>query len=137
MIDFVIKGDPVPLKRHRSTRNGRMYDPSAKDKKQMWLQIAKYKPKTPIKEPVAMKATFVMRRPKSHYRTGKYSHLLKDNVPEFAVGKADLDNLLKMVADVIQGKDRMIYDDNQIVMIFAHKIYGITPQTRIGIETIS
>ena len=137
MIEFTIPGDPIPLKRHRSTRGGRMYDPSSKDKKQMWLQIAKYKPKTPIKEPVIMRATFIFKRPKSHYRKGKYSHLLRDYVPEFAVGRADLDNLLKMVADVIQGKNGFIYDDNQIAIIFAHKIYGLTPKTEISIDTIS
>ena len=48
LIEIIIQGKPKALKRHRSTRTGRMYDPSAKDKKQIWLQIAQFKPKRPL-----------------------------------------------------------------------------------------
>ena len=55
MIEFIIKGKPKALKRHRSTRTGRKYDPSAKDKKQIWLQIAQFKPKTALAGDIMLK----------------------------------------------------------------------------------
>ena len=136
MIEFTLKGKPKALKRHRSTRTGRMYDPSAKDKKQMWLQIAKYKPKRPLAGDIMLKVIFFMPRPKTHYRTGKFKHILKDDMPEYHSFTPDLDNLVKMLCDTIQGKDRMIVDDSQICMLQAEKVYG-KPRTEIIIEEIS
>ena len=139
MIEFIIKGKPKALKRHRSTRTGRMYDPSAKDKKQIWLQIAKFKPKTPLAGDIMMKLIFTMPRPKSHYRTGKFKHLLKDGYEDIInhTFTPDLDNLAKMICDVVQGKDRMICDDSQICMLQAEKVYGETPMTEVIIEELS
>ena len=139
MIEFTIKGKPKALKRHRSTRTGRMYDPSAKDKKQIWLQIAKFKPKTPLAGDIMLKLVFTMPRPKSHYRTGKFKHLLKDDYEHIVnhTFKPDIDNLVKLIADVVQGKDRMIVDDSQICMLQAEKIYGSSPMTEVVIEELS
>ena len=137
MISFTITGKPKALKRHRSTTGGRMYDPSFKDKKEMWLQIAKYRPKLPIAGDVYMKVIFYMPRPKHHFRTGKYAHLLKDDIPERHSIRPDLDNLVKMLCDTIQGKDRMIVDDSQICMLQAEKIYDTEPRTEVIIEEIS
>ena len=111
-----------------------MYDPSFKDKKEMWLQIAKYRPKLPIAGDVYMKVIFYMPRPKHHFRTGKYAHLLKDDIPERHSIRPDLDNLVKMIADVVQ--PQMICDDSQICILQAEKIYGI-PRTEVFIEEIS
>ena len=138
MIEFIIKGKPKALKRHRSTRTGRMYDPSAKDKKQIWLQIAKFKPKTPLAGDIMIKLIFTMPRPKSHYRTGKFKHILKDGY-EHIINHAftpDLDNLVKLICDTIQGKDRMICDDSQICMLFAEKKYAEIPRTEVTISEI-
>ena len=139
LISFTISGNPKPLKRHRSTRSGRMYDPSSKDKQDMWLQIAKHRPELPFKGCIYLKAQFYMPRPKSHYKTkaGKPTDIIKEkyktiNLHSF---KPDLDNLLKMICDTIQGKDRMIYDDSQICWVSAIKTYG-SPRTEITIEEI-
>ena len=139
MIKFTLPGKPKALKRHRSTRSGRMYDPSAKDKKQMWLQIAKFKPKQPLAGDIMLKVIFYMPRPKTHFRTGKFKHLLKDDYKGviFHSFTPDLDNLVKMLCDTIQGKDRMIVDDSQICMLQAEKIYDTQPRTEIIIEEIS
>ena len=116
-----------------------MYDPSSADKKEMWLQIAKYRPKLPLAGDIYLKAIFYMPYRKYMYRTGKYSHLLKDSFKDmkYMSVKPDVDNLIKMVADVIQGKGRMICDDSQICVLQAEKIYGKTPRTEITIEEIS
>ena len=136
MIEFSVKGCPKALKRHRSTRTGRMYDPSAKEKKQLWLQIAKFKPKKPLAGNIMIKLVFYMPRPKSHYRTGKFKHLLKENVPDFHSFTPDLDNLVKLVCDTIQGKDRMIVDDSQVCRLQAEKIYDEEPRTEVIIEEV-
>ena len=137
MISFTLPGKAKALKRHRSTRSGHMYDPSAKDKKQMWLQIAKYKPKQPLAGDIMVKLIFVMERPKNQYRTGKFKHILKDDIPEYHSIRPDLDNLVKLILDVIQGKDRFIIDDSQVCMLQAEKIYDKKPRTDIIIEEIS
>ena len=136
LISFTIPGKPKALKRHRVARYGRMYDPSSTDKKEMWLHIAKYRPKQPLEGDIYLKVIFYMPRPKSHYKTGKYSHLLKDKFKDIKLhsSKPDLDNLVKMVADVIQ--PQMIRDDSQICILQAEKIYG-EPKTEITIEEIS
>ena len=115
-----------------------MYDPSAKDKKQIWLQIAQFKPKRPLAGDIMMKLIFTMPRPLSHYRTGKFKHLLKDGYEDIInhTFTPDLDNLVKLICDTVQGKDRMIVDDSQICMLQAEKIYGEFPMTEVIIEEL-
>ena len=137
MIKFTIAGKPKPLKRHRVARNGRMYDPSSKDKKDIWLQIARYKPIRPFAGSIRLSVRFTMPIPKSRYRTGKYKHLLKDKykgIRQHTV-KPDLDNLLKMICDVMN--NGYYIDDSQICEIYAEKIYGENPNTAVIIEEIN
>ena len=136
MISFTITGQPVALKRHRPSARGGYYDPSSKDKKQIWLQIAKYKPKQPFAGDIYLKVVFYLKRPKSHFRTGKYSHLLKDAYKDMVYHsfKPDLDNLVKLIADIIQ--PQMIIDDSQICMLQAEKMYSTNPRTEVVIQEI-
>ena len=138
MIEIILQGKPRALKRHRPSARGGYYDPSSKDKKQMWLQIAKFKPKAPLTGDIMVKLLFVMPRPKHHFRTGKFKHLLKSKFENiyWHRTKPDADNLVKLVLDVIQGKDRFIVDDSQVCRLQAEKVYGKTPRTEIIIEEI-
>ena len=120
-----------------------MYDPSSTDKKQTWLQIAKHRPKLPLEGEIDLKLIFYMPRPKSHYRTGKRSHVLKAKAPVYHSVRPDIDNLIKMIADIIQGKDRMIIDDSQICVLSSIKVYSSDldwnndhPRTEVIIEEI-
>ena len=137
MISFTITGQPVALKRHRPSARGGYYDPSSKDKKQIWLQIAKYKPNQPFAGDIYLKVVFYLKRPKSHFRTGKYSHLLKDAYKDMVYHsfKPDLDNLVKLIADIIQ--PQMIIDDSQICMLQAEKMYSTNPRTEVVIQEIA
>ena len=139
MISFVVTGKPKALQRHRSTRRGIIYDPSKKDKQVMWQKISKFKPKTPLKEQIYLKLIFYMPRPKYHYRTGKYKNQLKEQYVDvvYHCVKPDIDNLIKMVADTIQGRKRMILDDSQICMLQAEKIYSKNPRTEVVIQEIT
>mgnify|MGYP003135350383 CR=1 FL=1 len=136
MIKFTIIGKPVALKRHRPSARGGYYDPSSKDKKQIWLQIAKYKPKQPFVGDVMMKVIFTIPYPKKFYRTGKYKHLLKDSVPEYVSVRPDIDNYLKLLFDLLQGTDRYFVDDSQVVRLQAEKVYGRKGKTEVVIEEI-
>ena len=138
MISFTISGAPIALKRHRPSARGGYYDPSSTDKKQVWLQIARHKPKKPLAGNIRIFMMFFFKRPKSHYRTGKYSHLLKDNCKDIIYHsvKPDIDNLVKLICDTIQGNDRMICDDSQICAIQAEKKYGDPPRTVVIVEEI-
>ena len=134
LIKFTINGRPKSLARHRVARNGRMYDPSSKDKKDIMLQIAKFKPKRPLAGDIILSIRFTMPRPKHHFRTGKYSHLLKDHAPKYHSVKPDLDNLVKLISDVLQPD--FYVDDSQICQIYAEKMYGKQPNTAIIIQEI-
>ena len=134
LISFTIPGKPKALKRHRVSKNGGMYDPSSTDKKQTWLQIAKHKPKLPIKGAIEMFLYFAMPRPKSHYRTGKFAGLLKDTAPDRHISKPDTDNLVKYVLDVLE--KGFFCNDSQVYSITAIKEYGEEPSTHIRIKEI-
>ena len=136
MINFSYTGKPKPQQRHRVARNSRMYDPSYKDKKQIWLQIAKFKPKMPLVGDIMLKVIFTIPYPKKFYRTGKYKHLLKDNIPEYVSVRPDIDNYCKLLLDILQGKDRYFVDDSQVVKLQAEKVYGMKGKTEVVIEEI-
>ena len=100
------------------------------------LQIAKYKPKTPFAGDIRLSIRFTMPIPKSWYRSGKYKDLLKDKfkgIRNHSV-KPDLDNLIKLISDVLQ--PAFYVDDSQICQIYAEKIYGERPNTAVIIEEI-
>ena len=139
---FTVNGIPRPLKRHRHTRNGRTYDPSVKDKQSFATQAALKRPGEPLNGALRLKLTFYMPRPKSHYRTGKRSHVLKAKAPVFHSIKPDLDNLVKLISDCI-GRRTFIVDDSQICALASIKVYSDDldwnndhPRTEVEIKEI-
>ena len=75
-----------------------------------------------------------MKRPKSHYRTGKYEGIVKDQwikIPH--TKKPDIDNLIKYVLDSLSGQNGFFLDDNQVYTIYAEKLYSDKPRTEIVI----
>ena len=131
---FTIEGIPKALKRHRHTRKGFTYDPSKKDKQDLLLQVLKLAPKHPITTPIRIILIFYMPRKKNQFRTGKYKHILKKGVPYFHSIRPDLDNLIKLVCDALNG---VFYkDDSQISQLKAEKIYDEQPRTEVHIEQL-
>ncbi len=116
-----------------------MYDPSSTDKKEIWLQIARFKPKKPLVGNIYLKTEFYMPYPKAWFKqkAGKPSDILKDKYKNIKLHsiKPDLDNLVKMIADIIQ--PQMIFDDSQIYWISATKLYDRKPRTEVIIEEVS
>jgi len=65
---------------------------------------------------------FIFERPKSHYRTGKNAHLLKDSAPDCHFQKPDPDKLERAIFDSLTG---IIYkDDCQITDHHTRKAWG-------------
>ena len=119
---FTVIGTPKPLKRHRVARSGHMYDPSIQDKKAFSLQANIMKPGKPLSGALKISLKFYFKRPKSHYRTGKFSKLLKENISgNYNDKKPDLDNLIKLVCDSMEGS--WFKNDSQISSIRAEKFY--------------
>ena len=46
---------------------------------------------------------FMFERPKSHYRIGKFSHLLKDSAPDDHTQYPDIDKLERAILDALTG----------------------------------
>lgn len=128
-----IPGVPKALKRHRMTKKGWSYDPSKKDKQDFIAKIPVESRKIPLKGEIVLFMVFTMPRPKKHYRTGKYSHVLKSNAPENHVIRPDIDNLLKFVMDCLVDAG-VIKDDCQVCAVQMEKLYGEEPNTTIMLK---
>tara|TARA_Y100001963_G_C6653492_1_gene386880 strand:+ start:312 stop:737 length:426 start_codon:yes stop_codon:yes gene_type:complete len=137
MMDLEIIGNPTSQKRHRHTRWG-TYDPSKKDKenfrnklKIVYADSNCTEKDFPLDVPIVVTFKFYMKRPKSHFRSGKYSHLVKDNAPSLHFKKPDIDNLSKFVLDA--GNGLLWKDDSLVVHLMAYKRYSEIPRTEINI----
>ena len=75
-----------------------------------------------INVPVRVDALFVFPRPKSHYRTGRYADLLREDAPVWCATKPDADKLARAIGDALSGV--LLRDDNLIVEWKIRKVYG-------------
>jgi len=138
---LIILGDPQAQKRHRTytkDKNGRPLrfpirtDPSKKDKDNLRAVIQQEAPERPLDCPVSISMSFYFKRPKSHYRTGKYSHILKETAPTWHTSKPDRDNLDKFFLDALTGI--FLADDKIVCSGLITKCYSEKPRTEIVIS---
>lgn len=82
----------------------------------------------PLPGALDVAVTFRYPRPKSHYRTGRYSHLLRDNAPWFPITRAagDADKCARSTLDalVLAG---MFADDAQVAHLDVWQVYTNNP----------
>lgn len=121
IFEKVIQFEPVSLKRHRHRLKGGTYDPSKKDKDD-FVKLIDNLPENKMANPIKCSLEFYCKRPKSHYKTGKNAHILKDNSPIYNTNNKDLDNMVKFVLDALN--DKLYNDDCQIVEINCKKLYS-------------
>ena len=76
----------------------------------------------PVDGPVSIDIEFVMPRPKNHFRTGKFSLVLKDGAPVYHTKAPDLDKLIRCVLDALTGV--AWHDDSQVWHENSAKQYG-------------
>ena len=121
--EFIANYPPTSLKRHRHSKFGKhTYDPSAKEKAEFISKIKNFIPEKPMSGPIRAELKFYEKRPKSHFRTGKFSNILKNGITEFNTSKRDIDNFVKFVLDSLNKK--MYLDDSQIFEINCGKYYS-------------
>lgn len=135
-IHLVVSGEPTPQQRHRHHRVKNSdfvttYDPSSKIKKEFLKKCLPHKPESPLDCPLRVVMEFYFKRPKSHYRTGKFSHILKPDAPTNHITRPDSDNLAKMVKDAL---NKVFWKDDSLVCdLHIKKIYSESPRTEVFI----
>jgi len=137
MINLTILGEPKAQKRHRHVKMGnfvRQYDPSASDKTDFLSIVQSNAPKEPFAVPLAVAIRFYFTRPKSHFRTGKNSHVMKNTAPLWHTSRPDVDNMAKFLMDSLN----KIYwkDDSYIADCWITKQYDDKPRTEIEITLL-
>lgn len=85
-----------------------------------------------LQGPARVHARFYFPRPKSHYRTGKLAHVLKDTAPSWHTTKPDADKLQRAVGDSLTGI--VFRDDSQIAVWRVEKRYGEPARCELEIE---
>lgn len=83
---------------------------------------------------VRVETQFWFRRPKIHYRQGKFSHLLRDNAPIRHAQYPDADKLLRAVLDSITGP--VIHDDSQVYYAAAQKLWRPNREDPEGADVV-
>lgn len=73
--------------------------------------------------PVLVTIEFRFARPKGHYRSGRFAHLLKDTAPRYKTGTPDIDKTLRATLDAIT-TSRIWGDDKQVVEVHMRKRYA-------------
>ena len=90
--------------------------------------------------PLQIELEFYFKRPKNHYRSGKFSNQLKKNISgNYKTNKPDLDNLTKLVLDSLENCG-FFRNDSQIASIVADKYYcelSEEPRTEINISFLN
>ena len=79
----------------------------------------------PLTCAVDIEVTFFLARPQSHYRTGRFAHLLRDAAPTRPAVKPDVDKLLRSTLDAL-GEAGVFADDAQVTDVTARKRFADT-----------
>lgn len=129
MIKFEIPGEPIPLKRHRTSK-GKIYDPSKEAKRNFaWLVKQRSVGLFPHAEAIKVEIEYHMPIPKSY---SKIARLKAIGTPH--IKKPDLTNLAKFTEDAL---NHILWKDDSIIAeLNVKKIYAEEPKTCIYIEKI-
>ena len=137
-IEFQVLGVPIPKGRPKFRRLGSFvtaYTP-AKTKKAEAVIAKAFKERfphfqLPDSDKVMLRVIFFMPIPKSTSKIRRKQMIEKS---EYHTKKPDLDNLVKLVQDALNGVAWK--DDSHIVFTQAIKCYGETPKTDIEIDYV-
>jgi len=140
-----VAGHPAPQGSKRAFRNqhtGRIQQVENSERVAPWRQDVRQAVTDQALDahyagPVAVFIQFVFQRPKSHYRTGRNSHLLRDAAPPRPYGKTnDVDKLARAVLDALTSS-QLLDDDGQVVHLVATKVYGPHSGAFIRVEEVT
>jgi Holliday junction resolvase RusA-like endonuclease len=118
VITLVTLGKPAPQGSKRHVGNGIMVESSKHVKP--WRDavrsdaIETMDGAAPLDGPVVVEMVFTFARPRSHYRTGRNAHLLRDDAPPRPATIPDLSKLARSTEDALKDAG-VIRDDSLIV----------------------
>ncbi len=126
---FEVVGDPKGQPRPRAFRRGAragVYAPAGPHKgwrDACYTVAERYRPDHPAEGPVAARLDFKFARPKSHLGTGRNAGIVKRSAPVDHAHKPDLDNMIKLVLDVLTQLG-FWHDDSQVAALVASKCWA-------------
>jgi crossover junction endodeoxyribonuclease RusA len=145
LIEIAVYGVPAPMgsKRAYISAKGRAaVVESGSQRQKSWRQAvvdAALEHGSPmLADPVAVEITFALGRPRSHYRTGKNSHIVRGSAPPYPARMPDVDKLARNTLDGLTAAG--VYgDDGQVVMLTVAKQWadGRPPGATITIRPIA
>jgi len=92
--------------------------------------------RSPLDCGVVVTCSFMFERPKSHWRTGRNAHLLKDSAPREMVVAPDGDKLARLVGDALEISG-VLANDSQVVIWVSEKVWGPISKTTIRVFPLS
>jgi Holliday junction resolvase RusA-like endonuclease len=135
---FIVYGDPTAKGRPRHMRNGHTYTPQGtiNAENNFRAQAVAFLPKEGMIQagvPIRLTMLFYMPIPAS------WSHKKQDRAANgliYPVGRPDLDNLIKLAKDALNGI--FWHDDSQVVSYgeLTGKYYSTQPRTEVLVERI-
>ena len=140
-LSCVIPGNPQPQGSKNRGANGTMYDanrnlPAWRDSAIAHLRresARQWSTPAPIDVGVEVWAVFAYARPRSHYRTGRFAGLLRDDAPTYKTCAPDLDKLQRALGDALT-QAGIIRDDALIVRWYPVKVWGDEPGVSVHLE---
>lgn len=144
---FTVYGTPAGQGSKRHVGHGVMIEQSKRVRP--WREAVKHAALTAIDEwnsahctlweplagPVHITVAVRIARPKSHYRTGRFAAILRDDAPTYAPNTPDLDKALRAIFDALT--DAGVWrDDRQVVAVYATKVYDSRPGAVVRVEAV-
>lgn len=137
-IEFEVLGTAVP-QGSKTVFGGRAVDANAKRLKPWRAAVtaaARAAGGAPLEGPVRLRVHFFFERPKAHFRTGRFSHLLRDDAPEYVAVKPDIDKLVRALSDGITDAGTVWRDDSQVAVLVATQAYGARASVIVTVEAL-
>ena len=129
-ITVIVNGTPAPQGSKTRTAHGGMRESSRAVAP--WREAVRHATQTAIAAATApaweapyaacVHVVFTLRRPASHYGTGRHAHLLKPQAPQHPRGRPDLDKLIRSTLDALTDAGALT-DDSTVIRLDAVKCY--------------
>lgn len=124
MIEIDVIGTPAPQGSKRHVGGGRMVESSKKVKPWRTAIAAEALNHTFGPWPyVGVAVVFRLKRPKSHYRTGRFADQLRADAPQYPAKYPDLDKLCRSTLDGLKAGGAF-EDDALVVALDARKVFA-------------
>lgn len=137
-VHVFIPGDPAPQGSKRRVGKGVMVESSKRV--QPWRADVRQalEGQQRLTGPIAITATFIVRRPAAHYGSGRNAAVLKTSAPLLPTSRrhGDIDKLCRSTLDAIVSAGT-IPDDDMVVTLHARKRYAEADQPTGCLLTIT